>query len=175
MVSCKFITKQHSFFYLISVNISVSSDKIVIAVPGKFHHEWLESKYANLIRSAVYESTGHNLAVEYIYEDDSSESAHEPPQFSPKVRTLEKGYHDQTQLNSRYTFDNFIEGKSNQLAKAAAISVAENPGQTPFNPLLIYSGTGLGKTHLLQAIGNDTTLNKVNIGPVICNSIYRRY
>ena len=60
----------------------------------------------------------------------------------------------QTFLNSRYTFENFIKGDSNQLARAAASAVANNPGGTSFNPLVIYGTTGLGKTHLIQAIGN---------------------
>ena len=63
-------------------------------------------------------------------------------------------------LNERYTFDSFIEGKGNQFARAAGISVTDKPGQTLFNPLLIYSSPGLGKTHLLQAIGNMVNQNK---------------
>ena len=73
------------------------------------------------------------------------------PKGVSKDKPLPKSYHRDSQLNSRYTFANFIEGKSNQFAKAAAYSVGETPGQTPFNPLLIYSNPGLGKTHLLQA------------------------
>ena len=65
-------------------------------------------------------------------------------------------------MNNRYNFNVFVEGKGNQFAKAAALSVAENPGQTSFNPLLIYSPPGLGKTHLLQAIGNQIFLNNPN-------------
>lgn len=65
----------------------------------------------------------------------------------------------QTFLNPRYTFDNFIKGDSNQLARAAASAVANNPGGTSFNPLVIYGGTGLGKTHLIQAIGNYAIAN----------------
>jgi len=68
---------------------------------------------------------------------------------------LPRQYKKNNVLNSRYTFDTFIEGKDNQFAKAACSSVSESPGNTPFNPLLIYSATGLGKTHLLQAIGNS--------------------
>jgi chromosomal replication initiator protein len=73
-------------------------------------------------------------------------------------------------LNSRYIFENFIEGKSNQFAKAAALSVADTPGQTPYNPLLIYSSPPLGKTHLLQAIGNKLIRHNGNMRVVYLTS-----
>ena len=87
----------------------------------------------------------------------TSKSSNEIPSFIEKKNapTLPRQYKKNNVLNSRYTFDTFIEGKDNQFAKAACSSVSESPGNTPFNPLLIYSATGLGKTHLLQAIGNS--------------------
>ena len=93
----------------------------------------------------------------------SDKNIEEIPTLIPKEKPIPPGYHRKSQLNSRYTFDNFIEGKSNQFAKAAAISVAETPGQTPYNPLLIYSNPGLGKTHLLQAIGNKIITQNRNM------------
>jgi chromosomal replication initiator protein len=83
---------------------------------------------------------------------------------------MPKGFHRQSQLNSRYIFDNFIEGKGNQFAKAASFSVSETPGQTPFNPLLIYSSPGMGKTHLLQAIGNFVLKNRPSMRVVYLTS-----
>lgn len=144
----------HTWFDGVTLK-SLDADAVVLTVPGKFHREWLESKYTDLIRGSIKKQTGKSPTIEYMIESASTEGE-DLPTMTPKPKIPEKGYHNQTKLNRRYTFDNFIEGKSNQLAKAAAGSVAENPGQTPFNPLLIYSGTGLGKTHLLQAIGNYT-------------------
>ena len=79
------------------------------------------------------------------------------PTISSSNVPVPKVFDNRSKLNNKYTFNNYIEGKGNQLAKAAAFSVAENSGTTPFNPLLIYSKTGLGKTHLIQAIGNYIT------------------
>ena len=83
-----------------------------------------------------------------------SQEQNEQSTISSAGNLIPKQFHRASQLNSRYTFSNFIEGKGNQFAKAAASSVADGPGQTPFNPLVIYSNPGLGKTHLIQAIGN---------------------
>ena len=73
-------------------------------------------------------------------------------------------------MNKRYTFDNYIKGESNQLARAAASAVANNPGGTSFNPLVIYGGVGLGKTHLVQAIGNHA----INTGNAARNLRFQR-
>lgn len=132
---------------------TINDEEIVLQVPNKFHYEWLESKYRVLIDDAIKDSYNHPLIVNYsiVISDKKSD---EIPTIRENSVPVPRGYHHRSQLNSRYTFDDFIEGKDNQLAKAAALSVSENPGSTPFNPLLIYSETGLGKTHLLQAIGN---------------------
>ncbi len=132
---------------------TLSPDEIVLQVPNQFHYEWLESKYRHLIDAAVKEHFGRPFIVNYSVVV-SNKKAEEIPTLVPREKPIPKGYQETTQLNSRYIFESFIEGKGNQLAKAASVSVAEKPGQTPFNPLLIYSMTGLGKTHLLQGIGN---------------------
>ncbi|MBT3252320.1 MAG: chromosomal replication initiator protein DnaA [Candidatus Marinimicrobia bacterium] len=132
---------------------TITSDGVVLQVPNQFHYEWLESKYRHLIDSAVKEFFDNPLIVNYSVVVSNKKSDEIPPLIQ-KENTILSGYHEKTQLHSRYTFESFIEGKGNQLAKAASVSVSEKPGQTPFNPLLIYSGTGLGKTHLLQATGN---------------------
>ena len=133
--------------------------EIMLQVPNQFHYEWLDSKYHNLINSAIQKNIGRELKINYSVIVSDQEENIIPDLILEKKRSIEQpirnGLHKASQLNNRYIFDNYIEGKSNQLAKAASLSVAESPGQTPFNPLLIYSETGLGKTHLLQAIGNS--------------------
>jgi len=134
---------------------SINKEDITLLVPNKFHYEWLESKYRTLIDESIKSIVTYPLIVNYTV-PVTSKSSNEIPSFIEKkdAPTLPRQYKKNNVLNSRYTFDTFIEGKDNQFAKAACSSVAESPGNTPFNPLLIYSATGLGKTHLLQAIGN---------------------
>ena len=135
------------------VATSLNEEGITLQVPNQFHYEWLETKYRHLIDNALKENASHPLIVNYSVVI-SDKSIDEIPTLTAKEKPVPQGYQRKSQLNSRYTFENFIEGKSNQFAKAAALSIADTPGQTPYNPLLIYSSPGLGKTHLLQAIGN---------------------
>ena len=146
-----------------------NNESITLLVPNQFHYEWLESKYRHLIDSAIKDAGSHPLVVNYSVVI-SNKSVDEIPTLIPKEKPIPKGFHQQSQLNSRYIFDNFIEGKGNQFAKAAAFSVAETPGQTPFNPLLIYSSPGMGKTHLLQAIGNYCLKNHPSMRVVYLTS-----
>ena len=134
--------------------LHVGDDEITIEVPNRFHYEWLDSKYDQLISLGIEKTFNKNLRPKYTVgmsqnQDSNSSGPKLVEELIPK-----KTYHRASKLNNRYVFKNFIEGKGNQFAKAAASSVADSPGQTPFNPLLIYSTPGLGKTHLLQAIGN---------------------
>jgi chromosomal replication initiator protein len=135
------------------VATNLNEEGITLQVPNQFHYEWLETKYRHLIDNALKENASHPLIVNYSVVI-SDKSIDEIPTLTAKEKPVPQGYQRKSQLNSRYTFENFIEGKSNQFAKAAALSIADTPGQTPYNPLLIYSSPGLGKTHLLQAIGN---------------------
>tara|TARA_Y100001954_G_scaffold161468_1_gene171467 strand:+ start:189 stop:1553 length:1365 start_codon:yes stop_codon:yes gene_type:complete len=139
------------------VNVaSISNEDITLLVPNKFHYEWLESKYRMLIEESINHVTSKSLIINYTV-PITSKSAQEIPSFTNKKShypQYQPRYNKTKIFNSQYTFNTFIEGKDNQFAKAACESVAEAPGTTPFNPLLLYSQTGLGKTHLLQAIGN---------------------
>ena len=135
---------------------SINDDDLTLLVPNKFHYEWLESKYRTLIDEAINSVTSKSLIINYTV-PITSKTPQEIPSFSKRKKNyprFQQRYNKTKVFNSQYTFNSFIEGKDNQFAKAACESVADAPGTTPFNPLLIYSPTGLGKTHLLQAIGN---------------------
>jgi len=121
-----------------------------VEVPNVFFADWIEHHYAVEVRSALATVVGHECAVSFRpkgTEDPEVVVSRRAPASRPRPKS--DGY----QLRSRYTFDAFVVGESNRLACAAARSVAERPGSA-YNPLFIYGGVGLGKTHLIQAIGN---------------------
>jgi chromosomal replication initiator protein len=133
--------------------INIANNQATLQVPNRFHYEWIESKYGELIEGCLKKSAGKKLTINYSIVLNNEEE-----NITSNIKKIDElipaSFHRASQLNNRYVFKNFIEGKGNQFAKAAATSVADGPGQTPFNPLLIYSKPGLGKTHLIQAIGN---------------------
>ncbi len=137
-------------------------------MPSQFFYEWLEEHYYTLISGALKKVLGHSAKLTYtvVPSDEPSSSMVVSP-AEAAVKSIESVHlkveqshytqplpYEKTYLNKRNTFNNFIKGESNQLARAAAMAVANNPGGTSFNPLVLYGGTGLGKTHLMQAIGN---------------------
>lgn len=134
--------------------LRADSKGLTIQVPSQFFYEWLEEHYPQLIRNAIKRVLGESAGP--IYSVLQGQDV--PPPAAEIVETISKpvGQYlgDETQLNSRYTFNSYVEGKGNQFAKAAANAVGEAPGGTSFNPLVFYGGVGLGKTHLIQAIGN---------------------
>jgi chromosomal replication initiator protein len=123
----------------------LNDDAFVLAVPNDFTREWIEGHFVDLINAALRDATGEERRVEITVEHDEVKSAG-PLEEPPKRPTAA------TAIQARYTFDSFVIGSSNRFAHAAALAVAEAPAQA-YNPLFIYGGTGLGKTHLLQAIG----------------------
>lgn len=142
--------------------LSVTPDAIYLQVPNKFFYDWLESHYRDTIQWSLREITGNGYQVKYtvLLSDEQKptfELAAATPEKAPtgNVTRSQSGIFERgTKINESYSFENFVEGAGNQFARAAAIAVADAPGRTSFNPLVIYGGTGLGKTHLLQAIGN---------------------
>jgi chromosomal replication initiator protein len=121
----------------------VTSDSFVLSVPNDFTREWIEGHFLGLIQGAVRDVTGNERRI-YVTVDETPRPAPKAAQAAPRTDAV-------TGMNSKYTFDLFVIGSSNRFAHAAALAVAEAPAQA-YNPLFIYGSTGLGKTHLLQAI-----------------------
>ena len=162
------------------VPLRLEGKKFFIEVPSQFFYEWVEEHYYSLLTEALTQVTRTEIEIGYSINAEERDVVEEwlDPQaeqklpvnkpaspantaygssgikskpgfsFGPKT-TLEPS------INPRYTFENYIKGESNQFARAAALAVANNPGGTSFNPLVIYGGVGLGKTHLVHAIGNS--------------------
>jgi chromosomal replication initiator protein len=131
----------------------LESNALVLAVPSQFHREWIEGHYIRNLEGALRNLSGEVLRLKLHVQTHKSE--HSAPSL-PHVQTRAEESEQQidTHLNPRYQFESFIEGDSNSFARAACMAVADISHRCPWNPLLIYGGTGLGKTHLLQAIGN---------------------
>jgi chromosomal replication initiator protein len=125
----------------------LTEDGLSIEVPNDFTREWIEGNFLGLIRAAVRDSVGRDLRVVLTVRH-----AAPLPVASLEPSVAEATPETAVGANPKYTFDNFVIGSSNRFAHAAALAVAEAPAQA-YNPLFIYGGTGLGKTHLLQAIG----------------------
>ena len=157
-------------------------DKILtIQVPSQFFYEYLEEHYVNLLAKTLKRELGKEARLEYRIMVDSGNDKNKPltmdvpghgfktysnnemdfplvinnPVKNPFVIPGLKKMQIDSQLNPIYTFESFIEGDCNRVARRAGKTVAEKPGSTSFNPLVVYGGVGLGKTHLAQAIGND--------------------
>ena len=162
--------------------IKISKNVISIQVPSKFFYEWLEEHYVGLLKSALIKQLGPDARLLYVIKMENTFGNKQPftesipsnnrdslkpqevsapiysrseklknPFVIPGIRNLEI----ESQLNPNYSFDNFLEGDANRLARSAGLAVASKPGGTSFNPLLIFGGVGLGKTHLAHAIGVD--------------------
>jgi chromosomal replication initiator protein len=128
--------------------ISMSEEKIIIAAPNDFAREWLESRYVSLVNGSLFEVIGAELQVDFITRSGSPSDPKPAPQEPNESLSFQR-----SSLNRKYSFDSFVIGSSNRFAHAAALAVAEKPSKA-YNPLFIYGGVGLGKTHLLQAIGH---------------------
>jgi chromosomal replication initiator protein len=139
--------------------VDVDEQRFRISVPNGFAKDWLETRYRSLISQTIARVVGYSVQVEFVVsmESDAQVEASAVTQAvrvePTRVGATEGGGGGATNLNPRYTFTNFIVGSANRLAHAASLSVAERPGHA-YNPLFLYGGVGLGKTHLMHAIGN---------------------
>jgi len=129
-------------------------DTLTLAAPNRFVLELVRERFAMRIEKLAAEANGHDLSLKFVLARGAEVAQRAVPSPSRNNNNSEApGIRERARLNRNFTFDSFVTGKANQLARAAAIQVAENPGIS-YNPLFIYGGVGLGKTHLLQAIGN---------------------
>ncbi len=160
--------------------LKLKDNVLSIQVPSKFFYEWLEENYIKLLKSAITRELGddaklvYSIVMENTYGNtkpytvkipSSNRGSIKNPKVNMPMELGENGVknpfiipglrkvHVESQLNPNYTFDNFVEGDCNRLARSAGYAVAKKPGGTSFNPLLLYGGNGLGKTHLAHAIG----------------------
>ena len=160
--------------------VKLSENILSIEVPSKFFYEWLEEHYVKLLKTALQKELGNDARLVYSIRMEntlgnkvaftesipSNNRSGVAPQDvdaplnsqaaelkNPFVIPGIKNLQIESQLNPNYNFENFLEGDSNRLGRSAALAVAAKPGGTSFNPLLIFGGVGLGKTHLAHAIG----------------------
>ncbi len=131
---------------------AAESGTLTLAAPNRFVLELVRERFATRIEKLASEASGRDLGLRFVLARGADPAVRVP---APTVRDSNEAptVLERARLNRGFTFDSFVTGKANQLARAAAIQVAENPGIS-YNPLFIYGGVGLGKTHLLQAIGN---------------------
>jgi chromosomal replication initiator protein len=136
--------------------LALEGDTIIVGSPDQFAADWNESKHAQLLTSLAPIALGHPLSVVFrVHEERKTRNQMDlfvaPPAVATEQRQKQGSIN--TQLSDRYTFDHFVIGKSNELAAAAAHAVSQAPGRV-YNPLFLYGDTGLGKTHLMQAVAH---------------------
>ncbi|MDB2495186.1 chromosomal replication initiator protein DnaA [Flavobacteriaceae bacterium] len=160
--------------------VKLTDDALSVQVPSKFFYEWLEEHYVKILKVALTKELGETAKLVYIIKMENTYGNKQP--FTEKIPSSNRNHlrsqevdvaiknknpmlknpfiipgirnvKIESQLNPNYSFDNFLEGDSNRLARSAGMAVANKPGGTSFNPLLIFGGVGLGKTHLAHAIG----------------------
>src|SRR5690554_6877657 len=166
--------------------VKLTNNALSIQVPSKFFYEWLEEHYIKILKVALTKELGPTAKLVYVIRMENTYGNKKP--FTEKIPSANRGGMQsqevdvpvksknpelknpfvipgirnikiESQLNPNYNFDNFLEGESNRLARSAGLAVANKPGGTSFNPLLVFGGVGLGKTHLVHSIGVDIKIN----------------
>ena len=139
-----------------TVYIGQESNSLYVKVPNSYFKDWLSFHYSNIINSSSFEIFGKVFDIKYLFEDSPSPYMRR----SPQERRAKQGALLNPNLNPNYTFENFVVGSCNQFAHAAATAVVKNPAKS-YNPLYVYGGAGLGKTHLMNAIGHHILKNNL--------------
>lgn len=152
------------------------NDTVYLSVPTSFFKEWLEDHYLTVLSSALSVAAGKNMSIEFIINENEADNIVLLPEDIitrglPDLIETKNSLQDIsfTPLNHKYTFDLFVSGTGNQFAHAAAMAVANNPADT-YNPLFIYGGVGLGKSHLLNAIGHTIRATSPELNVCYCSA-----
>ena len=150
----KDLTKQQLTTWIKPLEFKIEGKKALIIAPNQFILQWVKEKFSNQIQRLMEEHI-KGTTIEYIVKNKAREKHKIPEDIKTKLNDLSLKIPGEKAngLNPAFNFSNFVTGKANQLAAAAAKQIAENPGEA-YNPLFIYGGVGLGKTHLIHAIGN---------------------
>jgi chromosomal replication initiator protein len=186
-IDCLDVIKQHvdeqSFntWFVPIIPLRNEGNILTIQVPSQFFYEWLEEHYVPVLKKAVHQVLGEGGRLEYSvivdsgnqnsppvmvnypngsgFKKSNAQSVNNHEEYSPFSFKALNPQTVNSRLNPSYSFDNFVEGDCNRLARSAGVAVAKKPGVTSFNPLMLYGGVGVGKTHLVQAIGNEIKKN----------------
>jgi len=150
--------------------LTYQGDTVTIAAPNSFARDWLDTHYVHLIAGILTELTGEGLSIKFVVPKDQSMEDFSLPKPIIAVKTDdEQPEYSRGMLNSKYTFDTYVIGSGNRFAHAASLAVAEAPAKA-YNPLFIYGGVGLGKTHLMHAIGHYVQEHNPNAKVVYLSS-----
>ncbi|MEO8400030.1 MAG: chromosomal replication initiator protein DnaA [Ignavibacteriaceae bacterium] len=145
--------------------LEIKDNTLKVQLPSQFFWEWIDEHYNSLINKTLKDVIGPDAKLAYVIAEEIETNDNfqlknlrsETAAPGNEIKIQKPDF--ETFLNTRYTFENFIKGEGNQLATAAGNAISDNPGGTSFNPLFLYGGVGLGKTHLIQAIGNRIVNN----------------
>ena len=131
--------------------VSISDNEVTVQVPNRFFQDWIQDNYVSLIKTCLFEETQQHFSIRFAFSPQKKHILSSDEDQIARARASPLGH--RSPFSAKYTFDSFVVGPSNQFANAACLAVANLPGKN-YNPLFIYGGVGLGKTHLLHAIGN---------------------